>query len=146
MADLVSFILNESSDTWIFLSLDGFLVLDEKKLTDLLFSILLFQNSGKVKISQYVAVRKIPCYRVRTQKLFSIYRVSFPLGTLKFSGQGQVHTRHSNTCVTRLHTTQGWICIWPVHSRISIVYQSISHKTGIKEERSWEAPKQFNRK
>lgn len=34
MAELVSFILNQFSDTWIFLSLDGFLVLDGKKLTD----------------------------------------------------------------------------------------------------------------
>lgn len=34
MAELVSCILNQFSDTWIFLSLDGFLGLDGKKLTD----------------------------------------------------------------------------------------------------------------
>lgn len=83
-----------------------------------------------------------PSKRIRTQKLLQQMK-SFPLGTLKFSGQGWVHTRHSNTCVTRLHTTQGQVCIWLVHSRIFIAYQSIRHTIGVEEEGSQEAQKQL---
>lgn len=87
MAKLVSFILNQFSDICIFLSLDGFLVLDGKKLMDSgcsQFFSLGSQVGGQYKL--LCSVQENTVQEDKNSKALQAYEVSFHLGMLNFSG------------------------------------------------------------
>ena len=83
----VSFILNQFSDTCIFFCLDRLLALDGKKLTDpgcSQFLSLESQVGGQYKL--LCSCQKNNIQEDKNSKTLQVYEVSFPLGTLKFSG------------------------------------------------------------
>ena len=73
MAESISFILSQFSDTRIFLSLDGFLVFDGKKLTDSgCLNSCLKEARLVVNINCYVVVKKITFRRIRTHEILQV--------------------------------------------------------------------------
>lgn len=86
MPELVSFILNQFSDTWTFFSVDGFLVLGGKKLADSAYSQLLSFRSqvGSPNKLLYSGQKNMIQEGKNSKALW--YTEFFSLGTLKFSG------------------------------------------------------------